>query len=382
MISNGLPSGLIWDGEEMLAIEALSAERGGPASASIYRLKDTYVEPGSMSCGAAAMKTSLATALATVTGELDAVMAQAVGAIDELKIGIVSDFEFTRLHGDNVDSEIVARMNNVDGIFSEQLGVQITVDFVEVFTEADDPFTSSVPEDLLVELSAYRFASQDQRSRGLTFLFTGRDLEGRITGIAYQDVLCETRYGAGLARQPGIVGQALAWLQMLFQPGRQGLLGDVARRKQIGVHLLAHLQGITAVDEDRRLVGHHAGHAGGAVETGQPGQALGRRRHILALVFVAARHQEAVDLAPRQFLAQSGQTGGMVGARLRSATHRRLRIAQSLGVRHGPMAPLALSVTRMRALQCCGAKNPLLRHCPAPHLSLRKSSHRGRLARA
>ena len=58
-MANGVPTGLIWDGNEMLAIDA----------ASIYRLKDTYVEAGSMSCGVSrdrAKETTLATAYATV----------------------------------------------------------------------------------------------------------------------------------------------------------------------------------------------------------------------------------------------------------------------------------------------------------------------------
>ena len=200
VLSNGLPSGLVWDGEEMLAIEAVSAELGGPAAASIYRLKDTYVEPGTMSCGTAAKETSLATAYATVTGELDIALAQAAGAIDEIKIGIVSDFEFTSSNGSNVESEILARMNNVDGIFSEQLGVQLTVEVIETFPTSDDPFTTSVPGDLLRELGTYRETTPSQNSQGLTHMFTGRNLDGTTVGIAFTDALCRRQFGVGLTQ--------------------------------------------------------------------------------------------------------------------------------------------------------------------------------------
>jgi hypothetical protein len=200
VISNGLPSGLLWDGEEMLAIEAVSAEQGGPASASIYRLKDTYVEPGTMSCGTSGKKMNLATAYATVTGELDTALAQAAGAVDEIKIGIVSDFEFTSSNGSNVESEILARMNNVDGIFSEQLGVQLTVEVIETFPTSDDPFTTTVPGDLLRQLGNYREATPAQNSQGLTHMFTGRNLDGTTVGIAFTDALCRREFGVGLTQ--------------------------------------------------------------------------------------------------------------------------------------------------------------------------------------
>lgn len=129
--------------------------------------------------------------------------------------------------------------------------------------------------------------------------------------------------------QPGIVGQTLAGLQVFFQPGRQRFVGQVARRKKRLVDFVADLQGIAPVDEDRSLACQHAGHAGRTLEAGQPSQALGRRRHVFALVFIATRHQEAVHPTPDQFGTQSGQTrpGGSRGAGL--------NVALGLGVSHG-----------------------------------------------
>jgi hypothetical protein len=239
VITDGVPTGLVWDGAEMLAIDKLTGSR----DASIYRLEDTYVEPGMMGCGTGdAQEATLATAYSSVTSELDAAFSQAPGAVDELKIGMVADYEFSSRAGASAEADMLTRMNNVDGIFSEQLGVQITVDFVEVFTEADDPFTSSVPDELLVELSNYRFATQEQRSRGLTFLFTGRDLEGRITGIAYLDVLCETRYGAGLAQgNQGVATDSLIAAHELghnFGAEHDGEAGSVCAT-EIGDYLMS-----------------------------------------------------------------------------------------------------------------------------------------------
>jgi hypothetical protein len=187
----------------MLAIDASTSGLAGQRAASIYRLKDTYIESGSLTCGmagAAPEETTLATAYASVAGELETVISQAPGAVEEIKIGIVSDYEFTEAKGvNNVDNEVFTRMNNVDGIFSSQLGVQITVEVIDTFADPDDPFTSTVPLTLLRELGDYRAATAAQRSQGLTFMFTGRDLDDRTAGIAYREALCNSGFGVGLA---------------------------------------------------------------------------------------------------------------------------------------------------------------------------------------
>ena len=104
---NGAPTGLIFDGAEMLAVEA-SAN-----GATIYRLADTYIEAGSLTCGVPGeipKATSLADAYAAVVGELDAAVSQAPGAVEEIRIGVVSDSLFTDLKGANVEAEILTRM--------------------------------------------------------------------------------------------------------------------------------------------------------------------------------------------------------------------------------------------------------------------------------
>ena len=202
-IADGVPTGLIWDGTEMLAIDASMPGIKGQRSASIYRLKDTYVEAGTMSCGVgrgAPKETTLATAYAAVVGELETVISQAPGAVEELKIGLVGDYEFTNFVGiNNADAEIYTRMNIVDGIFSSQLGVQIRVEVIDTFNTPDDPFTTAVPGELLLELADYRFATASQRSQGLTFMFTGRNLDGSTAGIAFLDELCNPSFGVGLS---------------------------------------------------------------------------------------------------------------------------------------------------------------------------------------
>jgi uncharacterized repeat protein (TIGR01451 family) len=203
VISNGMPSGLVWDGTELYAIE-----RPGDAAVEttvpvIYRLADVYVMPGMLSCGANDAGGDGAAAYQKLIGELGAAVASAPGAVQEIKLGAVGDYEFTSNMGANADAAIVTRLNNVDGIFSQQLGVQITIATLETFADDTDPsypFSGTLDAGtLLGELGQYRAATPSQNAQGLTHLYTGRDLDTSTVGIAYTSALCSTGFGAGLS---------------------------------------------------------------------------------------------------------------------------------------------------------------------------------------
>ena len=107
-----------------------------------------------------------------------------------------------------------------------------------------------------------------------------------------------------------VVAEALTGLELRPEPGLDGLLDRVARRDRRGVDLLADLHGVASVDEDRGLVGEDHGGAGGARETGQPGEALLGGRHVLVLVLVGAGHDEAVEAEGGKGGTQRGDPGG------------------------------------------------------------------------
>ena len=221
VFSEGIPSGVIWDGNELYAIERPGDNIAGTDTTIIYRLADAFIEPGSMSCGFGGSLTDGSVVYKALVSELDAESAQAAGAASEIDIGIVADAEFYVLHGDNSGNAIVERMSLVDGYFSEQVGVQINYSkLVQIFSNPDAasyPFTDSVkvdtgvqddPDDLLVQLRIFRNNEPNQRVTGLTHLWTGKDIEGRggsssTVGIAYRGALCEPQYGAGLSEGRG-----------------------------------------------------------------------------------------------------------------------------------------------------------------------------------
>src|SRR5262249_10190242 len=115
-----------------------------------------------------------------------------------LMTGVVADYEFSQAFADP-QGAIIARMNIVDGIFSSQVGVKIALAPLTVIGTADEPFTTTVPNDLLSQLRSYRGSSPAQSSLGVTHLMTGRNLDGDIVGISYQGAICNGATSAGLS---------------------------------------------------------------------------------------------------------------------------------------------------------------------------------------
>ena len=203
------PSGLVFDGETLYAIESgddrsPSSKGGAP---TMFRLADVYFAPGEIGSADDAVAIDGAHAVAAIAEEFEALAA--AGASLNLDLGAVADFEFAQAFAlpPGPEAALLTRFNNVDGLFSEQLGVQITVAEVDVFTTSNDPFTTSAAPALLDELANYRGATPAQDAQGLTHMFTGRDLDGSTAGVAFTGAVCARRgpfdtrsFGAGLSQ--------------------------------------------------------------------------------------------------------------------------------------------------------------------------------------
>jgi len=213
--------GLIWDASELYVIEPAREARAflvAPAEYAkgtnvIYRLSDTLVDLGPGFCSAvdAGVQDPAATGLTTfkaLTSDLKSllVLHQAAGATLTLSLSALGDASFLQRYPSATEAHdaVLVRLNNVDGIYSAQLGVELSVSSVEVYDGNADPFTTTtVPLNLLQELGNHRNGSSTLRNDGLTHLFTGRDLDGTTVGIAYINALCWDQYGVGLTESRG-----------------------------------------------------------------------------------------------------------------------------------------------------------------------------------
>jgi hypothetical protein len=213
--------GVFSDGEELFGIEPAAAlgeffDPATPLPAGhnlIYRLSDLLLDPSSLACGlqAGAGRVSAAAAVAALTDELGTPqMARALGPMRRITLAPVADSDFASRYGRNAQSEVLARLNVVDGIFREQVGIDIAVGAPEVFTSDTGPYplTSTVAATLLDQVSDYRLAQHGQY--GLTHLFTGKRLDENLVGIGWQSAVCFAREGAALSTSAGITANLSA----------------------------------------------------------------------------------------------------------------------------------------------------------------------------
>lgn len=217
--------GMLWDGSHIYVVapssqvqeQLVSPEQGGNASV-IFRLSDVLIDSRAVSCAADGLPQThkASEAYDALLNEISRVESKgALGASMRLELSALGDSPYLERYASEQEARdaILLRLNNVDGIFSSQLGVEIQVPTVHIHSHDSDPL-SSVAEagDLLEELARVRSKSPELRSRGLTHLFTGRDLEGTTIGIAYVDALCQARDGVGLTETSGNRG---TWYESL-----------------------------------------------------------------------------------------------------------------------------------------------------------------------
>ena len=97
--------------------------------------------------------------------------------------------------------------------------------------------------------------------------------------------------------EPRIIANPRAIIGMFGQP-----FGDAGARHadifpMIAIDLLAHLDGVAAIGEDRGFFRHHHGRARRTLKPGQPGQPLGIGADIFAHMFIGERHDKAGQFA-------------------------------------------------------------------------------------
>lgn len=222
-MGDGQVQGMLWDGAELYVIEPVAKLRDTlPANTkvdddttAIFRLTDVVMTPGAAACGADTSKaaskgTAAYSSLVTELKNTPAVM-QALGATRRLEISALGDSLFMDRYGNEAEAraEILRRLNNVDGIFSSQLGVEINVPSIDIGDALSNTTSAS---SLLDELADLRKRSPNLYSHGLTHLFTGRKLDGATVGIAFMDSVCNRQYSAGLTE----ASTRSAWVESLI----------------------------------------------------------------------------------------------------------------------------------------------------------------------
>jgi hypothetical protein len=177
-------SGVVWDGQQMYVLERaarvakLSVVPLQPAGGTfVYRASDALLHGGIGACGSEGGRPdgSLADETRAILGEFTAGRAKP-GASREIAVVLVADTEFSSLHGSQTEQAMLERMNIVDGLYSEQLGLQIVAAGLSVYRGEPDPFSETDDQRLLAELLDWAGGQAGSQSAAATYLFTGREV--------------------------------------------------------------------------------------------------------------------------------------------------------------------------------------------------------------
>jgi hypothetical protein len=126
----------------------------------------------------------------------DPSVAAAAGATKQLDLSVVADADFSAVHGGNASAVIASRINTIDGIYSNQVGVAVVASSTRLLT-ANGTLTSTNSSTLLE--SFRQMVVSGQVTRGdLTHLVSGKDFDGSTVGVAYLGVICNASYGVGI----------------------------------------------------------------------------------------------------------------------------------------------------------------------------------------
>lgn len=118
--------------------------------------------------------------------------------LKEVELAIEADTEFVRSLGgaENAQDEITRIINQVDGVY-KSLSLTIKITHMR-FWESGQPYTSTHPDTLLKQLKDRCNIDLVDINRDAVHLFTGKDLNGTVVGIAYRGEICnhlENSYG-------------------------------------------------------------------------------------------------------------------------------------------------------------------------------------------
>lgn len=109
-----------------------------------------------------------------------------------VELATEADYDYLLIQGNAraATNEIVAIVNQVEGVYRKQLGVTFEIVFQNVWETRDDPYDETDAGDRLNEFRSYWNATQGAVKRDLTHFWTGAAIDGNTLGVAYVGVIC------------------------------------------------------------------------------------------------------------------------------------------------------------------------------------------------
>lgn len=207
-LKDGFYTGAFFDGHELYFIDAQSAvsdivERSASnlraltSNAKQVIYKASNVELNASCALEIHNPTASAFDYSAFVDDLSAMTATIAGR--RINVKILADTEFNTANNGAALERMLSEMNVVEGIFSQQVNVELDITEAIVLTDNGSLITNDATQ-LVYNLRTE--VAQSIGNQGVTHLFTGKELSGNTVGIAFVDALCSS-YGVGLSQNYG-----------------------------------------------------------------------------------------------------------------------------------------------------------------------------------
>ncbi len=202
---DGALVGSVREADQTWLLEPLRRyERGASRTATIvYRAADvdsSALPPGNCAAGDLTPLSGRERSGSATTSPTPRSHGPGLGLVE---LTLVADHAFWQIHGDDSATEMQAIVDQVDAFYRSDLDMTVQVVQTVVYAAPGlEPWSSTTsPSGLLQELAGARGIDPAVLGAGdLTHLFTGRDLDQSVIGIAYVAAVCDDFYGAGLSQ--------------------------------------------------------------------------------------------------------------------------------------------------------------------------------------
>ncbi len=191
----GQLTALVSLGDEIYGIQPVNGVLPDAAPDRHVVYAESAVQPHSGRC--VALPNPLAQPSPPVAGSPDGGPAP----LKVVELACDADVQFYQDNGSSVsatEADITNVINAMGAIYLDDTGVIYEITTIIVRTSEPDPYTSSSAFTLLDQFVAEWTTNQAAIPRDHAQLFTGRNIDGGIIGIAYLDVICNFGFGYGL----------------------------------------------------------------------------------------------------------------------------------------------------------------------------------------
>jgi hypothetical protein len=183
-VSAELVEGVIVSSEKTFYIEPLSRyeESAGPTEYILYEESDIQNDG---LCGV-----TLEEKVENFSGRFSA--ADTSPMVQEIELATEADYEYVKLMGSAraANDHILSIINQVEGIYKKDLNLSFKVVYQHTWSTEQDPYTSTEPAALIEEFIDHWKTGFSEIDKDLAHMWTGKDFDGSVVGIARVGVTC------------------------------------------------------------------------------------------------------------------------------------------------------------------------------------------------